>query len=202
MNNIYYQRPNNSAERRNSHVNRQRVPEEVHESPYMSAEEQESRYYQPSYQGLQKRSLIENVVKQQSPVKDLIANIILVILSIALVIALVKLGEELSYMNRHYERNANSFWMAYDSGRYADSIKDRYENIYNDVVTTAELKQCYAVSEYFEAASLYKAAVVTGKTDKAQEYLAVMEEALEEMGDVEYLAEDINQKLGIADTAK
>ena len=124
-----------------------------------------------------------------------------IVLAISTVLYIMK-EETIKKGKLNYERNANSFWMAYDSGRYADSIKDRYENIYNDVVTTAELKQCYAVSEYFEAASLYKAAVVTGKTDKAQEYLAVMEEALEEMGDVEYLAEDINQKLGIADTAK
>lgn len=172
MNNTYYQRPNNS---------------------------EAGRYHQPSYQASQKEILRSSVVTPRRTGKDLITNIILVVLSISLVLAIFKLGDELSYMNRHHERSANLFWMEYDSGRYVDSIKNKYENIYNDVLTTAELSQCYAVSEYFEAASLYKAAVVTGKTDKVQEYLTVMEESLDKMGDVDYLAEEINVKLGIGE---
>ena len=190
MSNIYYQRPNNSGKNMNSH-NSEKVNNQQH-----------TGYYQPNYQAPRYESYSRPVIVKQNSTKDLVANIILAILSVTLVIAFIALVGEMNDIDRHYEKDANSFWWAYESGRYADSIRDRYENQYNDVKETAELTQCYAVSEYFEAASLYKAAVVTGKTDKAQEYLAVMEEALEEMGDVSYLAEDINQKLGIADTAK
>lgn len=201
MNNTYYQRPNNSGKCNNS-SNRPQVYESHYEQKGMGTEEQERQYYQPNYQAQQYESYRRPVVRQQSTAKELITNIILVVLSISLVIALFTLGAELNDIDRYYEKDANSFWWAYESGRYADSIKDRYENKYNRVIETSELSQCYAVSEYFEAASLYKAAVVTGKTDKAQEYLTVMEESLEEMDDVDYLAEEINAKLGLGDLAE
>ena len=173
MSNIFYQRPNNSGKTNTNSATSQRY----------------STYREP-------------VVRNQSSGKDLIVNTILVLLSITLVIAFLTLCSELRYIDRHYEREANSFWWEYDSGRYADSIRSRYENIYNGVKETAELKQCYAVSEYFEAASLYKAAAFTGNTGKAQEYLEKMAKAYEEMGDVSYLADDIDTRLGIADVMK
>lgn len=142
------------------------------------------------------------IVVKYSSTKDLITNIILVLLSISLVIAILTLGAELSGIDNYYDKDANSFWWAYDSGNYVDSIRDRYENTYNGIRETAELKQCYAVSEYYEAATLYKAAVYTGKEDKAMKYLEIMAKAYSEMGDVSYLAEDIDTKLGIADIVK
>ena len=198
MNNTYYQRPNNSGKCNNS-SNRHQVYESHYEQKSMGTEEQERQYYQPNYQAQQYEAYRRPVVRQQSIAKELITNIILVVLSISLVIALFTLGAELNDIDRYYEKDANSFWWAYESGRYVDSIKDGYENKYNRVIETSELSQCYAVSEYFEAASLYKAAVVTGKTDKVQEYLTVMEESLDKMGDVDYLAEEINVKLGIGE---
>ena len=81
-------------------------------------------------------------------------------------------------------------------------IKYMYENKINNVKENAELTQCYAVAEYFEAASLYKAYASNGNTDKAQKYLDVMAKAYSEMGDVSYLAEDIDARLGITDLLK
>ncbi len=185
MSNIYYQRPNNSGKNLNN--------------TRQSNNQQNTGYYQPNYQAQQYANYSRPVVTRHSSTKDLIANIVLAILSVTLVIAFIALVSELGDIDRYYEKESNSFWWAYESGRYADSIRDRYENQYNGVKETAELTQCYAVSEYFEAASLYKAAVYTGKEDKAKVYLETMAKAYSQMGDVEYLAEDIDTKLGIAE---
>lgn len=187
MSNIYYQRPNNSGNNTNSN-NRQTVNNQ-----------QNAGYYQPNYQPQQYVNYGRPAISHQGSAKNLVANIILAVLSVTLVIAFIALVSEMSDINRYYEKDANNFWWAYESGRYADSIRDKYENKYNGVKETAELTQCYAVSDYFEAASLYKAAVFTGKEDKAKEYLEKMAKAYALMGDVEYLAEDIDTKLGIAE---
>lgn len=155
-----------------------------------------------NYQTTRYESYSRPVFVKQSSTKDLVANIILVLLSISLVIAFITLVGEMTGIDRYYNRDANSFWWEYDNGRYVDSIRVRYENIYNGVTETAELKQCYAVSEYFEAASLYKAAVYTGKEEKAAEYLKIMAKAYSEMDDVSYLADDIDTRLGITDLVK
>ena len=142
------------------------------------------------------------VPRPQGYKKDFIANIILVFFSVTLVILFMALFAELRFVNNSYEREASSFWWDYDSGRYVDSIRSRYENQFRGVEETQELAQCYAVSEYFEAASLYKAAVCTGNTEKEKKYLEIMVNAYSKMGDVSYLAEDIDTKLGIADIVK
>lgn len=181
-NNIYYQRPNNSGKKSNN-----------------SASQQHDSYYQPGYQARQYETNRRVLIHSQSAGKDLAANIVLVLLSITLVIGVITLCSELRYINSHREQDANSFWWNYDSGRYVDNIKYMYENKINDVRENTELTQCYAVAEYFEAASLYKAYVIKGNADKAQKYLEVMAKAYSEMGDVSYLAEDIDAKLGIAE---
>lgn len=184
MSNAYYQRPNYSGSKNNN--NRKSVNNQ-----------QNAGYYQPNYQPQQYVNYSRPAVSHQGSAKNLVANIILAILSVTLVIAFITLVGEMSDIDRYYEKDANTFWWAYESGRYADSIRDKYENKYNGVKETAELTQCYAVSDYFEAASLYKAAVFTGKEEKAKEYLETMVKAYAKMGDVEYLAEDIDTKLGI-----
>ena len=189
MNNIYYQRPNNSGNKKNNNTGKVN-------------NQQNSSYYQPSYQAPRYEKFNRAVAGAQNPMAELAANIVLVILSILLVIAFITLVAELTGIDNYYERKASSFWWDYDNGRYVDSIQSRYENTYNGVKETDELKQCYAVAEYFEAASLYKASVHTGKEDKAMKHLETMAKAYSEMGDVSYLAEDIDAKLGIADIVK
>ncbi len=182
MNKIFYERPNNSGKKNATNTSK------VNNS-----------YYQPNYQPERYMADRNPVISIQSTGKELIANIVLVLLSITLVIALLTLVAEVGSFNKYYDKEANSFWWDYDNGRYVDSISSKYRNEYNGIKETAELTQCYAVCEYFEAASLYKAAVHTGKEDKAMKYLETMAKAYSEMGDVSYLAEDIDAKLGIVD---
>jgi len=192
MNNTYYQRPDKSGKRTN---NRYSEPQGMNQQQY-------SEYYQPNYQAPRYDNGDRAAAKPYSATKEMIANIILIVLSALFVLATLQVGIEIADIDNYYENNPSSFWWEYESGRYSGSVKERYENEYNGVEMTEELAQCYAVSEYFEAASLYKTAVHTGKTDKAAEYKATMEDAYSRMGDVSYLAEDINEKLGIADFAE
>ena len=189
MNNTYYQRPDNSGNRTN---NQYSEPQRVNHEQY-------SEYYQPNYQAPRYDNGGRVVAKPHSATKEMIANIILIVLSALFVLATLQVGIEIADIDNYYENNSSSFWWEYESGQYAGAVRDRYENFCNGVKKTDELAQCYAVSEYFEAASLYKTAVHTGKADKATEYKATMQDAYSRMGDVSYLAEDINEKLGIAD---
>ena len=71
------------------------------------------------------------------------------------------------------------------------------DNEAKGVYKTSELKQCYAVADYFEAASLYKAAVYKGDTEAMKQYLLRMEEAYVLFDDISYVAEEIDAGLGL-----
>lgn len=135
-------------------------------------------------------------------VKELVVKIVLIVLSFTFVLGILGFFVILNEMDTVFERDTESFWWNYESGRYADCISYKYENMCGKIRTTDELEQCYAVADYFEAASLYRAALHTGDTDKAEKWLAVMEETYQKLGDVAYLADEIKTKLKIADTGE
>lgn len=168
------------------------------EAPYMSMEEQEQRYYQPSYAAPQYDSARNaEGSRRKRNIKEWIANGVLIVLSLSLVISMAVLISEVRYMTNQYSRTARTFWYEINEGQYTDVIKGRHTNEVNGVVETPELRECYAVADYFEAASLYKVAVHTGNTEDMEKYLAVMEEAYKLFEDVPYIADDINAKLGL-----
>ena len=76
-------------------------------------------------------------------------------------------------------------------------IEAVYHNQNEGVRETEGLKQCYVVAEYFEAASFYKVALYVNDKEDMIKYKGIMEECLLEMDDISYIAEDINQKLGL-----
>lgn len=218
MNKIYYERPKQPQNQKRSqrqnnqekYYNRASVNftnqndeyrdgdfTEQSESPYMSAQEQETQYYQPSYEAPVYASARDAEVKNNSAVKDWIANGVLIVLTLSLVISIVVLISDIRYMTYDYSKSASTFWYEINEGQYADTVKSRHDNEAGGVFETPELKECYAVADYFEAASFYKVAAHTGNTADMEKYLAVMKEAYKLFGDVSYLAEDINTKLGL-----
>lgn len=195
MNNkIYYERPKhlqNSTNTAKNNANRS-----VNNGPYMSMEEQEQQYFQPSYQAPIYEEAKTSVAKN-SLIKEWIANGALIILSIALVVSLIALISELRFMNTTYTRDADDFWYTIEYGNYSDLVTMKADNEAKGVHKTSELKQCYAVADYFEAASLYKAAVYKGDTEAMKQYLLRMEEAYVLFDDISYVAEEIDENLGI-----
>lgn len=132
-----------------------------------------------------------------SKVKGLIINVILGVLSIVFGIILLMTIAEIADMDYTYTRDEDMFWYSIKDGEYSDIVCDAYHNQNEGVELTPGMEQCYAVARYFEAASLYKAAVHVGDTEDIEKYADVMEECLTYMDDILYIAEDINITLGI-----
>lgn len=133
----------------------------------------------------------------KSLIKEWIANGILVVLSVFFVILGSVLLSELKSMNYFYSYDDSDFWYAIEQGRYSSIVEKRWQNEYSKEQPEGEMGQCYAIADYFEAASLYKVAVEKKDTVNAEKYLNIMTEKYKEFGDVSYVAEDIKQKLNI-----
>lgn len=204
-NNIYYERPKHLQNRPNTgkrNVNCRvnstvRNNENTYDEGYMSMDEQEQQYYQPSYQAPVYEQDANQEVAKKNVVKEWIANGALIVLSITLVITITVLIGEVRFMKAVYTHDADDFWYAIEYENYANTVNMKWDNEAKGVYEDRELKQCYAVADYFEAASLYKAAVYTKNTEDMQEYLSVMKESYALLDDISYVAEEINTKLGI-----
>lgn len=134
----------------------------------------------------------------KNKIKNLIANIVLVVLSIALVVNVAIAIGIVNDMNRIYVVDEDDFWYYISEGRYTEMVTNTWQNRAYEVDTEGTtLEQCYAVAEYFEAASLYKVAEELGNEEDKAKYKAIMEDKLTHMGDILYVAEDINAKLEI-----
>ena len=217
MNKIYYERPKNLQNKNRTNgqnkqayarVNvsaqhRQMSMDEVYmdaqeqtDSPYMSTQEQEKQYYQPSYEAPVYETKNPEI-SRNSLIKEWIANGALIALSLALVLSIIMLITEIRYSFMSYNRNADDLWWYVKNGNYVEVVTARNSNEAAGVFETNELSEIYAIADYFEAASMYKVAVFRNDTTAMDKYITAMGEAYMEMGDVNYLAEDINEKLDI-----
>lgn len=197
MNKIYYERPQNHPKNTNNQKDANASQNINNQNPQSMEEKKiEDAYFQPSYQA-NDYSEQEREISPKSPVKEWIANGILIVLSIMLVINLVVFVSELSDMNYSYERTENELWQDVSCENYIYLFQRTWMNRVIGVKETEGLKQCYAIADYFEAASLYKVAEYTGNAANKEKYAKIMEEKLLYFDDIMYVAEDINEKLGI-----
>lgn len=185
MNKIYYERPRNLQKNSNK---------EHGENTNETTIEQE--YFNPSYQE-SNTDIYARKPQKNNVIKEWVVNALLVILSIIFVVLMFAAIAENRSMHYHWERDEKDFWYEITDGRYASLLSQTWDNRFNGVHTTAGLEQCYAIAEYFEAASLYRVAVERGNLEEQEKYAGIMEEKLEYMTDIQYIAEDINKKLGI-----
>lgn len=135
----------------------------------------------------------------KTDLKNIITNIIIVILSIILVFFSVSLISQLVNYKSAYQASENTLYMQIRDGDYFSMLDEVKQNRILGVHENAEYKECYAVADYFEAASLYKAYMENGQEKMAAKYKEKMTESQKKMGDLTYTAEDINSKLGIDD---
>lgn len=191
---IYYERPKHPQTGTKSI--QKNASRSVNDEPYMSTEQQEQQYYQPSYKApvYEKRN---PVFIKGAPVKEAIANLALILLSVTLVIFVITLVTEIHMGNYTYKRDAQDFWYAIEYGNYSNMVTMKWDNEAKGVYKTSELKQCYAVADYFEAASLYKASAYKEDTEAMQKYANKMNEAYILLDDISYVAEEIDAKLGL-----
>ena len=182
MSKIYYERPQHLRHREENKISKQT--------------QANGEYYQPSYQP-EDYSEKETITPLKHGIKEWITNGILIVLSIGLVINICVAISVIGDMNYSYAKKEESFWYDIEQGRYAGLISDTWDNRFSDVEETEGFKQCYAVAEYFEAAALYKTADYTGNPERKEKYAKIMEEKLDYFYDIMYIAEEINEKLGI-----
>lgn len=131
-----------------------------------------------------------------SKTRNNICNFIIIILSIIFFTLVIVLCKEV-FNRSHYTTDANSFYYDINDGRYAEMVISAEENRAMGVRETKELKPCYAVADYFEAASYYKVYIENDKKEVADKYLKTMTACRKDMDDFEYAADDIDEKLGI-----
>lgn len=172
MSKLYYERPNKS----DSSQNRPKQQEQM-----------QQRTYNPNpavkYKGMN--------------MKDLIMNVVLIVLSVLFVILFAVTIGIMADVDYSYTRDEDEFWYSIQSGMYGNLPEDYYHNVNENAKMTSGMEQVYAVARYFEAASLYKVAVHTQDPEKMEKYYAVMEENAPYMEDIPQIVEDIHEKLGL-----
>lgn len=150
-----------------------------------------------------KKSLLnklqDNLKQPEKGLKDMIANGILIVLSIGLAVNILVVLNSVYENGKTWTRSEKDIWYSISYGNYRYLIDDMWENRFSGAKETEGLKQCYAVAEYLEAAMLYKASDYTDKTEKKEKYENIMKEKLAYFDDILYIAEDINEQLGIED---
>lgn len=83
-------------------------------------------------------------------------------------------------------------------GNYDRLVEAYHTNVAQEVRESKAMKECYAVAKYYEAAFTYKAYLETGDEQRAQREKQKMNDAYEEMGNWNVVAEDIRAELSLA----
>ncbi len=133
--------------------------------------------------------------KRKSPV-NLVLDIVIVLLCLALVGA-AAFAVSSFHDSLGWAYDADSFYYRLSDGDYGAAVEMYYLNQTYDAKADEELKQYYAVAEYFEVASFYKAYSDAGDELWTERYLTRMDEAEMDMGPLSFEADKINEKLGI-----
>ena len=125
-----------------------------------------------------------------------VMNVVIVILCIVLFLGGIQM---ISALRDAFARPSRAKYMEnlirYEN--YAYLLNSYHEDVvYGGLVTEAK-KECYGVAKYFEAASMYRAYLETGDTERAAREKEKMDAAYEEMGDWNIAADSIREKLGL-----
>lgn len=125
-------------------------------------------------------------------IKNLIANIVIGILCLVLLVTSFIFVKELSYYGDSYTIEEDSFLYTLQDQDYIQLVEYWKRNEAAGVKVTEDLGECYAVAEYYEAASLYKAHMQVENKEQAALQKEKMEDAASRMGELSYAVETIN----------
>lgn len=128
-----------------------------------------------------------------SRVKNIIATLVLVIVTIIFLIMAAATVGELSHIN--YERTtytAKELLRLIERGDYAYLLEHVTQNRASGV-DGEEYTDIYAVTDYYQAAVLFYAYDRTGDVSRAGEYRKEMDESKKLMGSLEYAADEIDR---------
>lgn len=126
-----------------------------------------------------------------------ILNVLMIVLAVILVMNVFATAGGLIANFKSYVPDNETMLYRIKSGEYTslvDSINTKKYTKPDDSQTYEEL--C-AVAGYFEAASLYHAYQEMGDTEKAERFQQKMDENSALLGELSFVKEDIDKKLGI-----
>ena len=117
---------------------------------------------------------------------------IIFILAIASIWQLATAVGDIFGSRYQYYFEKDSFFYNIEDEEYWYLPRERKANMVSNIPDDAQMLECYAVADYYEAASLYYAYENIGNIAKAAIAKADMEEAKGRMGGLSYCAEEID----------
>lgn len=133
-------------------------------------------------------------VKKKSTAER-VFNFIILGLAAFLVIMILILVFTTAPAKNEYINSAASIITSLDNGRYSDAVSYVYYNRSCGVTeeTDEDYAECYAAVDYIVAESYYVAYSEAGDRETAAKYSDDMDTALAKMGDLEFLADEIDE---------
>ncbi len=126
-----------------------------------------------------------------------ILDVVIVILVFLLVIITAGAINEIFEYSSYSCYDEDSFGYRLQDGDYARMVEMYYDNMSQGAEDKKELQEYYGIAKYFEAASYYKVYITTNDMEKAATQEEKMEAALAQMGELAFVSEQIDAKLGI-----
>lgn len=121
-------------------------------------------------------------------------DLMVVFLAVILTIELIAIaGFTFSFMETGHKTSA--FLRRIQDQEYQKCVEYYYENEANGVEPDDDLKECYGVAKYYEAAWQRMRYLTSGEQELAKEAEAGMEAAAEEMGELQPVREQIDEIL-------
>lgn len=92
--------------------------------------------------------------------------------------------------------NEDDFIYAINEKRYSDLVNTMYLRK-NDSNPRGDLKEYLAIAEYYRNTSFYKMYKEVGDVEKADKYLAQIDENKKNIVDLTFIIDEINEELGV-----
>ena len=128
----------------------------------------------------------------------MVMNVVIVILCVGTFLCGIRLIREIRFASgEKYNAETMENFIRYDS---YDILSQYYHiNQVQNVKADANMKECYGVAKYYDAAVMYKAYETVGDENRAASEKQAMDAAYQEMGEWRITADTINKPLGIKD---
>ena len=113
-----------------------------------------------------------------------------------LMISVMAVGEFYSSV-KYSTHDENNFYYRLEAEDYPTMVTYYHQNVAAGLEDKKDLQEYYGVAKYYEAAADYKLYTEAGETAKAQAQKTKMDEAYEQMGDFQFVSENIDEDLGL-----
>lgn len=130
-------------------------------------------------------------------IKLIVLNIVIIIMAFLLMLSVGYLIEEIHYVVSDYMYDEYSFVYALEDEDYGRIVYMYNENYQNDYADESKLQEYYGIAKYYEAAFDFKVYEDLGEAGKAQEKQHLMDEAQLQMGELAFVADRIDERMGI-----